>query len=250
MGNWKQCMNIFGAFTFGSLIKTFIPGFVWLAALWLLWQGVESVLPIMPHMPEVPKDQFQNLLVAAIPVAILLGLLSNIVIFMGVNDILVRRPVRRRFTDLFALYDRVVRRVRDDYWNQLGGTDQPLTDTFAAQADAEILVLETIGLENLAYVREQYWYHMEFQLNLLLAIFVALVGLILGLMPAFFGPAWRPALEWAVFDLLILGGMCGVLLYAARKNYQRHVAKMTSLLVAAICGAPASRSAQPLGADV
>jgi len=26
-------MNIFGAFTFGSLIKTFLPGFVWLVAM-------------------------------------------------------------------------------------------------------------------------------------------------------------------------------------------------------------------------
>jgi hypothetical protein len=41
-------MNIFGAFTFGSLIKTFLPGFVWLIALGIVavdiaqWRHQES----------------------------------------------------------------------------------------------------------------------------------------------------------------------------------------------------------------
>lgn len=73
-------MNVFGAFTFGSLIKTFIPGFVWLVALWLLWRGGAALVPVLPPLPAVTDSQLQNGLVAAIPIAILLGLLSNIVV--------------------------------------------------------------------------------------------------------------------------------------------------------------------------
>ena len=38
-------MNIFGAFTFGSLIKTFLPGFVWLVAIVMLEAGISSRWP-------------------------------------------------------------------------------------------------------------------------------------------------------------------------------------------------------------
>jgi hypothetical protein len=37
-------MNIFGAFTFGSLIKTFLPGFVWLIAIVILEAFVAQML--------------------------------------------------------------------------------------------------------------------------------------------------------------------------------------------------------------
>jgi hypothetical protein len=142
-------MNVFGAFTFGSLIKTFIPGFVWLVALWLLWRGTALLLPVIPQLPVLSDSQLQNALVAAIPVAILLGLLSNIVVFMGVNDALVRQPVRRHAPDLFALQDWVIGRVRDEYRVKLALPDA-LTRAFASHADAELLILQTIGVAHLA----------------------------------------------------------------------------------------------------
>jgi hypothetical protein len=227
-------MNIFGAFTFGSLIKTFIPGFVWLVALWLLWRGAAALIPVLPPLPTLPESEYQNALVA-LPLAILLGLLSNIVVFMGVNDALVRGPVKRRATDLFALQDWVIRRVRDKYSARLGAMEQAVASAFYQHADAEWLILDRIGVKHLAYVREQYWYHMEFQVNLFLAVATALVGLLAGLAPDMWGPAPRPAAEWIVTATVVLGGLCWFLLRAARKNFHRHVAKMTSLMVAAVC---------------
>lgn len=238
-------MNVFGAFTFGGLIKTFIPGFVWLVALWLFWRGAEALVPVIPAMPHVPDSQWGNALIVAIPVAILLGLLSNIVVFMGVNDVLVRLPVRKKSETLFRLYDWVINRLREEYREQLNCLERPIQDAFVSHADPEYLVLETVGVEHLAYVREQYWYHMEFQLNLLLAIFVSLLGILLQQASEMIGPHWQPAAEWAGFAFLVLGGVCWLLLRAARKNYSRHVAKMTSVMAAAICGEPKGRNHAP-----
>ncbi len=83
---------------------------------------------------------------------------------------------------------------------------------------------------------------MEFQVNLMLAAFVAMVGALLGLAPELAGPGWRAAAEWAAFSFVTLGGLSWFLLRAARKNYHRHIAKMMSLMGAAICGKPGSRN--------
>lgn len=227
-------VNVFGAFTFGSLIKTFIPGFGWLIALLLIWRDLHSWVPALPPLPPVPtsSDQ-QNALVLAIPIAVLLGLLSNIIVFMGVNDGLVRRPVERANPQLFALYRLAVRRMRDQYWTSLDCTDAALRRSFDEHIDPEILMLPTVEVTRLAYVREQYWFHLEFQVNLLFATFVGLLALLAS--PEIAGAprveaAWRGGTA-----VVLLGGACWLLLRAARKNYCRHVAKMTSLITATLC---------------
>jgi hypothetical protein len=243
-------MNVFGAFTFGSLIKTVIPGFVWLVALWLVWQGCAALIPGIHPVPDMSQVKLQDALLATIPIAILLGLVSNIIVFMGVNDVLVRNPVSRhaRCRPLIDLQEWVKKRLLEDYRDQLAIADERLAEAFIDHVDPELLILETIGVQNLAYVREQYWYHMEFQVNLLLAIATALIGLLIGLVPEAIGvnlslrADWQLASEWAVFAAVVLGGLCWFLLRAARKNFRRHVAKMTSLMAAAICGKPTKRS--------
>jgi len=229
-------MNVFGAFTFGSLIKTFIPGFVWLVALWLLWGGLAAALPALTQRPALDTVLTQNSLVVAIPVAIVLGLLSNIIAFMGVNDVLIRDPVRRRTPDLFRLYDQIAGRIRHHFRDKLAFGDAALDRGFDSHADAELLLLQTIGMTHLAYVREQYWYHMEFQVNLLLATATGLLGLLLEQVPRTMGSEFHSAAEWAGVDILLVGGACWFLLRAARKNYRRHVAKMTSVMAAALVG--------------
>jgi hypothetical protein len=228
-------MNIFGAFTFGSLIKTFLPGFVWLVAIVLLvvdlqeWAGTKQSLWTQIQA----KDQAA--LVLAIPAAILLGLLSNVVVFMGVNDYLVRRPVRASCPDLCALYDMLARRVRDRYWEALGDADPALRPAFNTHIDAELVLLHSIGVDKLAYVREQYWYHLEFQLNMLLSIGALALALVIRiLLPV---TPWNAFLAAAcvVLALLVMRG----LVLAARKNYARHLAKIATVMGAALYRPPA-----------
>ena len=104
-------MNIFGAFTFGSLIKTFLPGLVWLLAILMLEIDIAQMLQVEPMLWTFVRTKDQAALVLAIPASILIGLVSNIVVFMGINDWLVRTPVRHSHRDLCALYDALAQRI-------------------------------------------------------------------------------------------------------------------------------------------
>ena len=225
-------MNIFGAFTFGSLIKTFLPGFAWLAAIVLLEADARQWHDSAPVLWTYAQSKDQAALVLAIPASILLGLLSNIVVFMGVNDLLVRTPVRRANRDLCALYDMLAQRVRDRYWKSLDDADPAFRPAFNANIDPELVLLHTLGVDKLAYVREQYWYHLEFQLNLLLS--TGAVALALTLSILLNGPSapWSILLAAASVALAALA-MRG-LLAAARKNYARHIAKIATIMAAAL----------------
>jgi hypothetical protein len=227
-------MNIFGAVTFGSLIKTFLPGLVWLCAFAIVeadiaqYRGYESyVVKILGN-----KDQAATLLIIAFPASIFVGLLSNVIVFMGLNDWLVRTPFKLKNKELSDLHARLSQMLLDKSWTALGLNDGALKNTFNRFTDPEIILVERIGPEKLAYVREQYWYHLEFQLNLLMSFFAVFVALVVS---AFLNGVFdstggvRLIVVIVVYVLISLGLLC-----AARKNYERHVAKMASLLTAVL----------------
>lgn len=223
-------MNIFGSFTFGSLIKTFLPGMVWLFAIGLLEADLSRLCGTEPLLLAAVLDSAQTSLVLAIgfPAAILLGLMSNIVIFFGVNDFLVRRPVKKANPELFLLYDRLVARMRDRCWTSVGVPDATARKIFDIHTDVEIMMLTAIDQNKLAYVREQYWYHLEFQMNLLLSLIALFVGAVANALinAKVAGASHVPLLIYLiVFPLIWI-----FLLMAARKNYGRHVSKMLSLM--------------------
>jgi len=225
-------MNIFGAFTFGSLIKTFLPGFAWLIAIGMLEADFSRLVGATPMIIPFAMENEQTALVLAIPVSILLGLLSNIVVFMGVNDWLVRNPVRRAYPNIFALYDHVASQILDQCWKSVEIPKSDLRASFDRYADAEIILLSAIDVDKLAYVREQYWYFLEFQINLLFSIIAIFLASVVS--SASQGCSVQ-AFFYQFLKYLVLCGPVCVLLYAsARKNYLRHVSKMLSLMVAFI----------------
>ncbi len=233
-------MNIFGAFTFGSLIKTFLPGLVWLLAILILEIDVARMLNAEPPLWNFVKAKDQAALVLAIPASILIGLISNIVVFMGINDWLVRIPVRRSNPDLCALYDALAQRIRERCWTSLKDAAPRLKGAFDTNIDPEVVALHTIGVEKLAYLREQYWYHLEFQLNLLLSLAAMAVALVLLIVTSAASAELRAAL--VLTCIVVTALIMAALLKAARKNYCRHVAKMASMMAAVLCPADSETS--------
>jgi hypothetical protein len=232
-------MNIFGAFTFGSLIKTFLPGFVWLisiliCAVLLLDAGTDIWTQV--------KAKDQAALVLAIPASILLGLLSNVAVFMGLNNWLVRDPMDKKHAALSGLLEELKRRVRQQCWGELAPQDGLDREQFFESIDPEYIALERIGVEKLAYVREQYWYHLEFQLNLMLSLVVLFTLLAaISLAHAESCLEFLSIAFWTAIGYLF----CGGLLIAARKNYCRHIAKMASLMTALLAPPPKPAEAPP-----
>jgi hypothetical protein len=240
-------MNVFGAFTFGSLIKTFVPGFVWIIALGLLWWDAHALLPaIVPAIALPAAGEEQTVLVLAVPVSILLGLLSNIVVFMGVNDVLVRNRAPRMAPVLFDLRKQLLARVRAQVWRSARLEDGAAHAFFMERADGELLVLETLDLNKLMYVREQYWYHLEFQVNILLSTGCGWVGLVLSPVVIGAGPAWV-GLTRAVLVTVVLAGLCVLLWRSALRNYIRHIEKMCTLMAMALSSAAGAAEAGETG---
>lgn len=229
-------MNIFGAFTFGSLIKTFLPGLVWLIAIGILEADVSQLVEEPPIIFAFVKANTQAALVLAIPASILLGLLSNIAVFMGVNDRLIRDPVKKANPGLFALYDRLADQIRDQYWDLVECADEDVRREFNLHIDAELIMLQTIGVEKMAYVREQYWYYLEFQINLILSILMLFLSL--AAFSALHANSFHNFFIHVLLYFALMAPVCGLLFRAARKNYQRHISKMLSLMASIVCPRP------------
>jgi hypothetical protein len=225
-------MNIFGAVTFGSLIKTFLPGLVWLIAFGIVDYDLAMAFGYHSYLWDAlaDKDRAQAIMILSFPASILVGLLSNVVVFMGLNDLLIRNPFKRRNRALSDLHTKLSAAVRDKCWAAMA-MDPSQKQSFDRWTDPEIIIVERIGADKLAYVREQYWYHLEFQLNLLISlvgIFVAFGASIL------VNKGFSPAIgaERMAAAIIVCAFVCYGLLMAARKNYERHIAKMASLMIA------------------
>jgi hypothetical protein len=134
---------------------------------------------------------------------------------------------------LRALSDDLGRRIREKCWCSLAAPDPKLQPAFDRHVDPEVVLLHTIGVEKLAYVREQYWFHLEFQLNLLLSVGAIAIALILS--SILNAATLQLAVSYIGACVAVAGLAMWGLLAAARKNYARHVAKMASIMAAVLC---------------
>ena len=226
-------MNVFGSFTFGGLIKTFLPGLIWLFGLVMfeidiakMHGGESGALEFMRAFP-------QTAIALAIPGSILLGVFSNVIVFMGLNDRLVRNPVKTspEGKEINELYESICRRIREFTWEPFDTSKIPEGCTTNACVDAEILVLNELGVAPLSFVREQYWYYVEFLVNLMLATWILAAALCLRYWLTEDDGA---AVADTILTLVSAWLLSVFLVRAARKNYQKHLAKMLSLILSVI----------------
>ncbi len=218
-------MNVFGAFSFGGLIKTFLPGFVWVIAV-SVWLEVFGL-----NMSYAFSERSEVALPMSIVFSVIFGLLSNTIMFCFLNDPLIRYPHRRDNTRLYALKETIDSLVVADAVARMGLTNQTDIDRFEATADAELLLEHRAGALSFAGFRESYWFWMEFQMNLLLAgSALAAGGGVLMVVERGLDVAVGVQLA-SLFIAWLFGAM--FLVSAARKNYDRHRRKMVSLCVSA-----------------
>lgn len=223
-------MNMFGSFTFGNLIKTVLPGLIWLIGLCMLEADIASLLDHWSYAGTFIWAYPEASMVLAVPAAILLGVVSNVIVFMGLNDWLVRTPVQTSplHKPTHDLYSLVCEMTRTFNWEPV---KTETIDTHNISVDAEVLVLHELGVPQLSYVREQYWYYVEFLMNLMLSLWALALAFVLRF--------------WIIFDLgeaiistLVAGLLTLVLsvflVKAARKNYAKHLAKMLSLILSVL----------------
>jgi hypothetical protein len=184
---------------------------------------------------------------SAFVLCIILGLISNTLVFAGINDFLVRGPVQRDKRNLafFSSKKRVEDRIRGYFARKLSSVDD-LGNPVAPSArkadfqsvfddiDVEYVVLNKFTESRLVYVQEQYWYYMELHINLAVAVLLLAVSCMLR--ASAYG-----AIILATRNLLFLLGSAILFFFLvrmARRNYLRHCKKMFSLLFSFFDGVP------------
>jgi len=225
-------MNVFGTFTFGRLIKTFLPGTVLFASALLYLDAVANLFGLDFSVINWAIGNPILTTLATIPGSIILGILLNTVVFGGLLDVLVRQPVNSEMSEFNVLRDSIVDcTLNTSETNTLIPSD--IYDTFKEHVDFDSFMLPRVDLDKLVYIRESYWYYLEFQVNVALASVFSLTGVFFWWIrhDTVVGLTAGPALVLAAALILVTGLVFVALIRAARLNYMRHKKKLLSLWI-------------------
>lgn len=223
-------MNLFGALTFGRIVKTFLPGFVVFVSLIAGIDAAVCLLRADAALHWIARNS-AALMVLAIPSSLVLGLFLNSLFFAFLSKYLIGVDAyRRNNPDTLEIEEACVREMRDQVAKDLSiadSTKQLLESNLErgvgrAVFRYDFLLMPYVSLAHYQVLQDSYHYYMEFQTNL-----AASLGLLeaLGLMRIFAESGTEPftiaAKIWLAGILtMICVSMIVVCIKAARKNYE------------------------------
>ena len=162
-------MNLFGAFGFGSLIKTFLPGLI-LFIILLLY--LELSVYYIHNYIGILNFLFTNPILftlVSIPVSIILGVILNSIVFSGFSEAILEKKHKKDNKSFYDFRERIFNKINEKISHKFNLSEQD-RQTFMDVIDPRYLLLHKRSLDNIMYLRESYWYYMEFQLNTLIAV--------------------------------------------------------------------------------
>jgi hypothetical protein len=232
-------MNLFSSFTFGRLIKTFIPGFVLLMSLLIILDGYLRAHHGPSAMVYLDLPNSSAVIVSsAVVLCIILGLISNTIVFAGLNDWLVRAPVKKAHPVLFEAKKHVENMISETYIRNIRGRlagdsacqsaesgENIWIDQAESQIDAEYVILREFDTSKILYIQEQYWYYMELHINLAFSIAVMIPSFLFRDISVHGHMTFDRDLAFIAISI----GMIAFLVRMAKSNYLRHSKKILSL---------------------
>ncbi|MEJ2308419.1 MAG: hypothetical protein P8Z78_03755 [Gammaproteobacteria bacterium] len=229
-------MNLFGAFGFGSLIKTFLPGllffFAFLGYIEIFLYLVHGYTGLYAYLFSKPV----LLTAIAIPASVILGATLNSIVFSGFSEWILEKRHKAECSDFYDFRRRMFSKVTQTAADQftLGDEDR---NAFMTHVDPRYFLLHRRSLENIMYLRESYWYYMEFQLNTLMALWIGLpailVALVIVMRESLLG--LQAGIASMALILLVYTGFSRLFLTSARDNLDAHRKKELSLLIGTAC---------------
>lgn len=230
----RPTVNLLGSIDFGRSVKTYLPGSVILVSLAGL---VDCAFALLTGAPVLGPWSVENSVIAgvvAIPASVILGLLSNTLFFHFLHERLVERAVRAKHPDLDRAASEFRKAVIQD-------KVQSLPESYRSQVleravDVDALLLSDVSLPARAITKEEFWFYLEFQVNMALGVTVAWLAVVCTtlLKRADLG---LDTLAWLILVLLLtafLASAVCTLVGAARKNYYYYQKRLLSLHVAAV----------------
>jgi len=172
--------------------------------------------------------------VLAVPLGLILGLLSNTLFFYLLDERLVYRAVRAAYRDLDLAEKAFNAATATDTVNALPATHR--SNALAEVVDVGTLLLPDTSLPGLAMARDGFWVYMDFQLNLALSAAFAWPAIIWATYIA------REKLGLAMGQWIIASVVLSVLFVcvilmligAARMNYYYYRRRLLALAVTAV----------------
>lgn len=165
-------MELFGSFGFGRLLKTFLPGFV--ALLGTIAYSELTIIAIhgAPIIVPFAFARAGAFSAGAIPVAIILGVLSNSVCFVYAH-----RALQRYHSEHVPRYYELAKLLQELLAKRIGTTSNCSPETallVVTNTDLSGLLLPLQPVDKLTLLKERFWSYGEFQLNMLAAVTFAM----------------------------------------------------------------------------
>jgi hypothetical protein len=236
-------MELFGSFGFGRILKTLLPGFV--ALLGMLGYAELTIIAIngTPIIIPFALARAGAFSAAAVPVAIILGVLSNTVCFVYAH-----RALQRHHAAHVPRYYELAEVFRELLAQRIITTSNSSRDAalfIVAEADISGLLLPLLQVDKLAFVKERFWSYGEFQLNMLAAVTFAIPAALWWWVALPSSSQHSPLL---LFMLLIAYGFFARLsIKAAWLNFKAHKMKTLSFQLGSILlDAPGSKGSSSI----
>ncbi|NQU21172.1 MAG: hypothetical protein HQ567_07815 [Candidatus Nealsonbacteria bacterium] len=225
-------MDLIGSFSFGQLIKTFLPGFI--ALLGVSFYVDLLSLCVFNHSPMISfiKEEPLAFLGFAIPFSVILGGLSNTVNFLLLIPWLIVRHFRENHRAICELESNLERDVIEDVMGRRQWSSDR-AEVFRKHVNARALMLHKVDLEKVLYVKDSFWPYLEFQVNLLLCGTFSFPGAIafLIVLQNHAQASLLVMITALVLGVLTYACLAAALICAARRNYYYYQIKYISLLI-------------------
>jgi hypothetical protein len=222
-------MELFGSLGFGRILKTFLPGFV--ALLGVIAYSELTIIAITgtPIIIPFALARAGAFSAGALPVAIILGVLSNTVCFVYAH------PALQRHHAAHAPHYYELEKVFRELLAKRITTSNCSRETallIAAEPDVSGLLLPLLPVDKLTLLKERFWSYGEFQLNMLAAVTFAMPAALWWCVALCSSSRHSPLL---LFMLLITYGFFARLsIKAAWLNFKAHKMKTLSFQLGSI----------------
>ncbi len=226
-------MNLSGVFSYGNLLKTFLPGllllcgFILLADSYILYDPGQSTKRLAEELMKTPTISIAFIASGSI----FLGIISNSVHFKWTIPFL-GKMFERKNQD-FIDFKKAVFLEIDGHYAKLLSISEKYQPIGKYGFDARAFLLNRTDVVVLQYLRESYWYYMEFQINSIGASIILSIALTIYAAVNF----QAGNINYVSF-VLILVVLClfttlivVVFFKAACENYEKHEKKYFSFVL-------------------
>lgn len=223
-------MNLFGAFSFGKLIKTFLPGFILSLAILIYLEILFEVNNLNFNIYRIVSESSTLFTVLIIPISITLGVFSNSIFFTFLN----RKIITNKFytnNESFCKFEKSVYMKMKNRFIKALDIDEKEANDFKKHIDVNMFLFNKTDLNKINSIKDSYWNYLEFQLNILLAINFITPALIYSFIKFFLYQNQNiiPLVLVIIFFILSIIFLNFTLIKSAKINYSINRKKFLSL---------------------